>query len=174
MNVRNDPEGFAERFDEFADAPPPRPVPADKHDNDDHGDNGDQPTTPSDQVVFDQTDQADQTDQMDQADLPSSAPAPVAPTVSLLGSDPADVRDRWRDLQACFVDDPRDAVQLADSLLGEVTASVHQALQSRISELQDLWKNAEHHDTEQLRLALRSYRDVMHRLLPLADEQATR
>ncbi|MGP4103170.1 hypothetical protein [Nonomuraea sp. KM90] len=55
-----------------------------------------------------------------------------------------------------------------------MTASVHQALESRIRELQDLWKNTGDHDTEQLRLALRSYRDIMHRLLPLADEQATR
>ncbi|MFG6196495.1 hypothetical protein [Nonomuraea sp. JJY05] len=58
-----------------------------------------------------------------------------------------------------------------------MTASLHQALESRIRELQDLWKNTgrhDTHDTEQLRLALRSYRDVMHRLLPLADEQASR
>ena len=49
-------------------------------------------------------------------------------------------------------------------------ASVHQALESRIRELQNLWKNTDHNDTEQLRPALRSYRDVMHRLLSLADD----
>jgi hypothetical protein len=160
MDNRNDPERFDERLDEFAEVPSPRPVPVPvpvlEHDNDD------QSAAPSDQVVFDQSDQ------------PPSAPASPAPAVSLLGSDPADVQDRWHDLQACFVDDPRDAVQRADSLLEEVTASLHQALESRIRELQDLWKNTGDHDTEQLRLALRSYRDVMHRLLPLADEQATR
>ncbi|MEV1177149.1 hypothetical protein [Nonomuraea sp. NPDC049784] len=156
MDIRNDPERLDERLDEFADTPPLRPVPVDKHDNDA------QPATPSDQVVSDQTDQR------------PPAPASPALAVSLLGSDPADVQDRWHDLQARFVDDPRDAVQRAASLLDEMAASVHQALESRIRELQDLWKNTRHHDTEQLRLALRSYRDVMHRLLPLADEQATR
>ncbi|MEV5897618.1 hypothetical protein [Nonomuraea fuscirosea] len=64
--------------------------------------------------------------------------------------------------------------QSADSLLEEVTASVHQALEGRVRGLQALWKNTGQHDTEQLRTALRSYRDVMHRLLPLADEQAGR
>ena len=157
MDIRNDPQRFDDRLDESADTPPLRPVPVDTHDNDDA-----QPAPPSDQVVLDQA-----------AQPPSSSASPVLP-VSLLGSDPADVRDRWHDLQACFVDDPRDAVQRADSLLEEVTASAREALESRLHELQDLWKNTGDHDTEQLRLALRSYRDVMHRLLPLADEPVTR
>ncbi|MEV5897960.1 hypothetical protein [Nonomuraea fuscirosea] len=160
MDLRNDPERLDERLDEFAEAPSPRPGPVDTHD--DHSDDDAQPAAPSDQVVFDQT-----------AQLPPAFASP-APAVSLLGSDPADVQDRWHDLQAGFVDDPRDAVQRADSLLEEVTASLHQALESRIRELQDLWKDTGDHDTEQLRLALRSYRDVMQRLLPLADEPATR
>ncbi|MEU4580182.1 hypothetical protein [Nonomuraea sp. NPDC023979] len=164
MDLRNDPERLDERLDEFAEAPSPRPRPVDTHDDDHDDDHSDdvQPAAPSDQVVFDQT-----------AQLPPASAAP-APAVSLLGSDPADVQDRWRDLQSCFVDDPRDAVQRAHSLLEEMTASLHQALESRIRELQDLWKNTGDHDTEQLRLALRSYRDVMHRLLPLTDEQTTR
>ncbi|MFI9561255.1 hypothetical protein [Nonomuraea endophytica] len=162
MDIRNDPERFDDRLDQFADTPPLRPVPVDKHDSNGHSDDDAPPVTPSDQVVFDQTAQ------------PPPAPATPASAVSLLGSDPADVRDRWRDLQACFVDDPRDAVQRADSLLEEMAVSVHQTLESRIRELQDLWKNTGQYDTEQLRTALRSYRDLMHRLLPLADEQASR
>ncbi|MEV4013945.1 hypothetical protein AB0J35_25945 [Nonomuraea angiospora] len=160
MDIRNDPERLDERLDEFAEAPSPRPGPVDTHDDNNNDDA--QPATPSGQVVF------------DQAAQPPPASASPAPAVSLLGSDPADVRDRWHDLQASFVDDPRDAVQRADSLLEEVTASVHQALESRIRELQDLWKNTGDRDTEQLRTALRSYRDVMHRLLPLADERVSR
>ncbi|MFB4285863.1 hypothetical protein ACBJ59_62170 [Nonomuraea sp. MTCD27] len=171
MDIRNDPERLEERPDEVADTSPLRPVPADTRDSDDHNDdhsNDDvQPGALSDRLVLDQTDQTDQPP-------PASVPASPAPAASLLGSVPADVQDRWRDLQSCFVDDPSDAVQRADSLLQEMTASVHQALESRIRELQDLWKNTGDHDTEQLRLALRSYRDIMHRLLPLADEQATR
>ncbi|MCA2222940.1 hypothetical protein [Nonomuraea aurantiaca] len=156
MDLRNDHERLDERLDEFAEAPSPRPGPVDTHDNDA------QPATPSDQLVFDQSVQ-----------LPPATESPT-PAVSLLGSDPVDVRARWHDLQASFVDDPREAVQRADSLLDEVAASLCQALESRISELQYLWKNTAHSDTEQLRMALRSYRDVMHRLLPFAEEPATR
>src|ERR1700754_2045685 len=135
MDIRNDPERFDERLNQFADTPPLLPVPDDKHDDNNDGDNA-QSATPSDQVVLDQSAE------------PPPAPASPALPVSLLGSDPADVQDRWRDLQACFVDDPRDAVQRADSLLEEMMASVHQALEGRIRELQDLWKNTGQHDTE--------------------------
>ncbi|MBT2235652.1 hypothetical protein [Nonomuraea sp. NEAU-A123] len=165
MDIRNDHERRDDRPDESADVPPlrPVPVPAVEHDSADDV----PPTTPSDKLVFDRP-----------AHPPPATPAPA---VSLLDSDPAGVQDRWRDLQTSFVDDPRDAVQRADSLLDEVMASVHQALESRIRELQDRWKNSGHNDTEQLRMALRSYRDILHRLLPLAaahdhdhDDDATR
>ena len=151
MDIRNDHERTDEHLDES-----PQLVVLERRDSNDDA----QRATPSDKLVFDKAAQ--------------SLPASPAPPVSLLGSDPADVQDRWHDLQASFVDDPRDAVQRADSLLDEVMASIHQALESRIRELQDLWKNTDHSDTEQLRLALRSYRDCMHRLLSLADEQPSR
>ncbi|MEU7744315.1 hypothetical protein [Nonomuraea sp. NPDC049158] len=156
MDIRNDHERLDDRPDESADMPPlrPVPVPALEHDSADDA----PPTTPSDKLVFDLS-----------AQPPPALPTSPAPAASLLDSDPAGVHDRWRDLQTSFVDDPRDAVQRADSLLDEVMASVHQALESRIRELQDLWKNSGHNDTEQLRMALRSYRDTLHRLLPLAD-----
>jgi hypothetical protein len=150
IDIRNDDE----RLDEPTDGPPP-PVPVlTLYSGDDSP-----PATPPDDLVFGQTAQP--------------LPAPAAPPVSLLGTDPADVQDRWHDLQASFVDDPRDAVLRADSLLDEVMASVRQALESHIRQLQDLWKNTDHNDTEQLRLALRSYRDALHKLLPLADDQTT-
>ncbi|MEU7838381.1 MULTISPECIES: hypothetical protein [unclassified Nonomuraea] len=151
--MRNDHVRLDKRLDEFADTPPLRPVPVPVLERDSAEDAPS--TTPSDKLVFDLSAQP--------------PPAPPAPAVSLLDSDPAGVHDRWRDLQTAFVDDPRDAVQRADSLLDEVMASVHQALESRIRELQDLWKNSGHNDTEQLRITLRSYRDTLHRLLPLTD-----
>lgn len=159
--MRDDHVRLDKRLDEFADMPPLRPVPVPVLEPDSADDAP--PTTPSDKLVFDLS-----------AQPPPALPASPVPAVSLLDSDPAAVQDRWRDLQASFVDDPRAAVQRADSLLDEVMASVRQAVESRMRELQDLWKNSGHNDTEQLRLALRSYRDVMHRLLSLADEPATR
>jgi hypothetical protein len=160
MDLRNEPERLDERLDEFAAVPSPRPG-ADVN-SDVTSDDEAPPVSPPGQLVDDESAQ------------PPSATASPTPTTSLLGSDPADVRNRWHDLQASFVDDPRDAVQRADSLLEDLRAALHQAMESRTRELQDLWKNADHNDTERLRMALRSYRDVMHRLLSLADEPGVR
>ncbi|MFI6316342.1 hypothetical protein ACIBG8_02425 [Nonomuraea sp. NPDC050556] len=93
--------------------------------------------------------------------------AEVTVPASLLGTDPVELRERWRDLQSTFVDAPREAVQQAGSMLDEVMASMRGALEDHTHELQDRWKNAGQGDTEQLRTILRSYRDVLHRLLSL-------
>lgn len=83
----------------------------------------------------------------------------------LLDQDSDDVRRRWQEVQAGFVDDPRDAVQRADSLLDEVTSSLRNALEARTTELQGRWKNTERNDTEDLRTALRDYRTTLEQLL---------
>ncbi|MFC5822582.1 hypothetical protein [Nonomuraea insulae] len=117
------------------------------------------PGPPSDQLVFD----------------PAAEPAPPQDG-SLLGSDPSGVLDRWHDLQASFVDDPREALQRADSLMDEVMTSIRETLERRLGELREPWKGTEQDDseTERLRMALRAYRNVLHKLLPLADDHATR
>ncbi|MGI5292211.1 hypothetical protein ACQEVF_54185 [Nonomuraea polychroma] len=105
---------------------------------------------------------------------PESAHAPehAAPEdVVLFDQDPAQVQARWRDLQAAFVDDPGEAVRRADGLVGEVVESLTSSLTSRTNALREHWKDAESSDTEQLRLALRDYRNVLERLLALSGTQ---
>ncbi|GIH95099.1 hypothetical protein ACFFMN_17445 [Planobispora siamensis] len=99
---------------------------------------------------------------------PAGQPAHhAARTSSLFDHDPEDLRRRWQEVQAGFVDDPRDAVERADSLLEEVTSSVRRALEARATELQGHWKDVEQNDTEQLRTALRDYRSTLEELLGL-------
>ncbi|MFI7704677.1 hypothetical protein [Nonomuraea sp. NPDC049480] len=101
-------------------------------------------------------------------------PAHAAPDdVTLFDQDPAQVQARWRDLQASFVDDPGEAVQRADGLVGEVVESLTSSLTSRTNALRDRWKDTATPDTEQLRLALRDYRTVLERLLALSSHQST-
>ncbi|WP_189240431.1 hypothetical protein [Planomonospora parontospora] len=99
-------------------------------------------------------------------------PEPSAPRsstrLSLLDEDPEDVRRRWQEVQVGFVDDPRRAVERADSLLDEMTTAIRSALEARASDLQSRWKNAEQADTELLRTALRDYRSVLEQLLELS------
>ncbi|GII05404.1 hypothetical protein [Planobispora takensis] len=98
---------------------------------------------------------------------PAGQPAQHATRASLFDHDPEDIRRRWQEVQAGFVDDPREAVERADSLLDEVTSSVRRALEARSSELQGRWKDVEQNDTEQLRTALRDYRSTLEALLGL-------
>ncbi|MEV5498451.1 hypothetical protein AB0M50_23925 [Nonomuraea fuscirosea] len=102
---------------------------------------------------------------------PGEVPAHAAPEeIVLFEQDPTQVQARWRDLQASFVDDPGEAVQRADGLVGEVVDALTSALNNRTGALRDRWKDAGGGDTEQLRLALREYRTVLERLLALSGQ----
>ncbi|MDN3020534.1 hypothetical protein [Streptomyces sp. S.PB5] len=74
---------------------------------------------------------------------------------------------------AGFVDGPRNAVEEADHVMEEVAARVTDALTQRRRTLRHSWqqdgedKHANAGDTEQLRLALRDYRELADRLLHL-------
>ncbi|BFO21094.1 hypothetical protein SHKM778_74820 [Streptomyces sp. KM77-8] len=112
---------------------------------------------------------------------PAPAPAPVAPAVSaetgtgdrtadvpLLPHDDTDTFEaRLRHAVAGFVDAPNDSVQEADHVLEELAARFTDAVAERRRTLRGSWRTdgAEAADTEQLRLALRDYRELAERLL---------
>ncbi|MBY8873352.1 hypothetical protein K7640_16075 [Micromonospora sp. PLK6-60] len=73
-------------------------------------------------------------------------------------------RDRWRDVQLRFVDDPRAAVGEAQSLVGEAIEALSTALAAQRDKLGG-WQDAGEADTEQLRMAVRQYRDFLDRVL---------
>lgn len=72
---------------------------------------------------------------------------------------------------AGFVDEPRSAVEEADHVLEEVAARFADAVKERRRTLRNSWQagdggqNKAAGDTEQLRLALRDYRELTERLL---------
>jgi hypothetical protein len=139
----------------------------------------DLPTAADDTTVSGDT----RSDTRDDAQLPGDTPGEVGyemqghpdpahadlPDGPLFDLEAGDVQRRWHDLQATFVDDPREAVHRADALLDEVVTALTSALTSRSGTLRDRWKNSETSDTEQLRLALREYRGLVERLLAVAD-----
>jgi hypothetical protein len=75
-------------------------------------------------------------------------------------------RDRWRHLQARFLDDPQAAAEEAERLAGEVLDSLAEALAGQKSGL-DGWRSTDQRDTEQLRMTVRGYRDLLDRVLAL-------
>ncbi|SCG58873.1 hypothetical protein [Micromonospora inositola] len=73
-------------------------------------------------------------------------------------------RDRWRDVQLRFVDDPRAAVGEAQSLVEEAIEALSTALRAQKTKLGG-WQDSGSADTEQLRIAVRGYRDFLDRVL---------
>ena len=82
---------------------------------------------------------------------------------SLFGqSDAQTFQERWREVQLRFVDSPRDATNEAAGLLDEAVDRLSANLRSQKDSLMQ-----DSDDTEQLRVQLRGYRDMINRILDL-------
>jgi hypothetical protein len=75
------------------------------------------------------------------------------------------LRSRWNDVQAAFVDDPKECVQKADALGAEVVERITTGFSDARSQLEAQWARGEQASTEDLRQALKRYREFFQRLL---------
>lgn len=97
----------------------------------------------------------------------TSAPAPASGQGHLVPEgEVMDLRARWEAIQQGFVDDPRSAVSDADTLVGEVLQRLSATFENQHRQLEGQWAEGEP-STEDLRGALRRYRDFFDRLLAL-------
>ena len=92
--------------------------------------------------------------------VPAAAPTPPVAAVPALAADREELLGRWREVQASFVDDPLQAVNDADALVGDAVDALIARLNARRQEL-GIARQGGSADTEQLRQALRSYRDLL-------------
>jgi hypothetical protein len=100
------------------------------------------------------------------AGMPSNAATATADTAPLFGdSDAEDFRSRWEEIQASFVDEPRQAVEQADGLVAEVIQRLATVFADERTSLEDQWGSGDDISTEDLRIALRRYRSFFDRLL---------
>jgi hypothetical protein len=74
-------------------------------------------------------------------------------------------RASWNAIQGKFVDEPRSAVQQADTLVTEVIAKITEMFASEHSSLESQWNQGNEVSTEQLRQALQHYRSFFNRLV---------
>jgi hypothetical protein len=72
---------------------------------------------------------------------------------------------RWSEIQARFVDDPREAVKAADTLVDEVIRDLTALFADERAGLESHWDRNEEISTEDLRVAFRRYRSFFERLL---------
>ena len=75
------------------------------------------------------------------------------------------LRARWDSVQASFVDDPKECVQKADGLVSDVVEQLTSSFTHARSRLEEQWARGEEASTEDLRIALKRYREFFDRLL---------
>lgn len=108
----------------------------------------------------------------DDADSPIARDAPAAHGTGGERLEPLfdpsreqELRDRWRALQAGFVDEPRETVSAADSLVAELLRDLAESFDGARSKLEEQWSSGGDVSTEDLRLTLQRYRSFFERLL---------
>ena len=76
-----------------------------------------------------------------------------------------DVRGRWERIQGSFVDEPRRAVEEADTLVVELMQRLADSFAQERQGLEGQWDRGDEVSTEDLRIALQRYRSFFDRLL---------
>jgi hypothetical protein len=74
-------------------------------------------------------------------------------------------RGRWNEIQAGFVDHPRQVVEQADALVADLMQRLSAQFGEERSRLEGQWDRDEDVSTEDLRVALTRYRSFFERLL---------
>ena len=102
-------------------------------------------------------------------------PAPVMtagqtdaePTPLFAPNEAEEFRSRWSEIQIGFVDEPRRAVEEADSLVAETIRRLAETFAEERANLERQWSGGGDVSTEDLRIALQRYRSFFDRLLSL-------
>jgi hypothetical protein len=108
-------------------------------------------------------------------DSPQAAPIPGLPTVTrgednqrvqLLGPDELQtVLTRWREIQGEFVDEPRQAIHDADTLVADLMQRLARTFADERNQLEAQLVNGSDVSTEDMRQGLQRYRSFFERLL---------
>lgn len=87
------------------------------------------------------------------------------PSPLFAGDELSGFRARWGGIQTGFVDEPRKAVEEADSLVAEVMKRLADVFSDERRQLEAHWEQSDKVSTEDLRIAMRRYRSFFERLL---------
>ena len=97
----------------------------------------------------------------------STAQAPDARSNGALFADDElrDFRGRWDQVQTSFVDEPRHAVEQADTLVATVIKRIAEQFAGERAKLEEQWDSGDNVSTEDLRQGFKRYRAFFDRLL---------
>jgi hypothetical protein len=97
---------------------------------------------------------------------PSPADPPAGERGPLLPDDQTErFTTRWEEIQASFVDEPRDSVTQADALVADLMQRLAAGFSAERERLEGQWDSGDDVSTEDLRVALTRYRSFFDRLL---------
>jgi hypothetical protein len=97
---------------------------------------------------------------------PSPADSPAGERGPLLPDDQTErFTTRWKEIQASFVDEPRDSVAQADALVADLMQRLAAGFSAERERLEGQWDSGDDASTEDLRVALTRYRSFFDRLL---------
>jgi hypothetical protein len=106
----------------------------------------------------------EQAEHLDREATVSTGPETTEPLLPAEQSDRFE--QRWHEIQASFVDEPRQAVEQADTLVAELMQELASGFSETRSRLEAQWDNeGDNASTEDLRVALTRYRSFFNRLL---------
>jgi hypothetical protein len=88
---------------------------------------------------------------------------PTTPSGLVDGS--SELFERWQRVQSEFVDAPRESVHEAGGIVEDVLGRLSRTFEQERRQLDELWDSGEEPTTEELRRALRRYREFFERLL---------
>jgi hypothetical protein len=94
----------------------------------------------------------------------SSAGEPLVPKRQV-----EELRTRWSSIQTNFVDQPRKAVEDADSLVVGALKQIQESFAVQRANLEKNWRHGDNVSTEDLRVALQHYRAFFDRLMSFTD-----
>jgi hypothetical protein len=94
----------------------------------------------------------------------SSAGEPLVPKRQV-----EELRTRWSTIQTNFVDQPRKAVEDADSLVVGALKQIQESFAVQRANLEKKWRHGDDVSTEDLRVALQHYRAFFDRLMSFTD-----
>jgi hypothetical protein len=98
------------------------------------------------------------------SDVPASdVPSGTAGPQPLVAAD--DYESRWDRIQIGFVDQPRDAVQSAGTLVAELMDEVTRAVEAQLAAVASRTSADDGPSTEDLRVAFQRYREIFDRLV---------
>ena len=102
---------------------------------------------------------------IDREQPPDQAVAATPPTPLFVDDELSGYRARWSAIQTGFVDEPRKAVEEADTLVAELMKRLAEVFADERRQLETHWERKDQVSTEDLRIAMRRYRSFFERLL---------